>query len=197
MEGQGGSWQDRAAVGSYHTPSLNCILASSTAADLTSSSSPTSGSRVWRRLQQCCSFVRKVPASERESEGGSLKTRPWCIHLREGFVNRSVAGKLGRFNEKNISNLYQNRLDGPIACHVLVPNSRFLKTFLVEIGQVFPQPLYLVTYSQLWAGSPPVAFISHKVFIKSFCKSQFPHKFVNVFFIIAIVKDELTDLCGN
>ena len=28
--------------------------------------------------------------------------------------------------------------------------------------------------------------ISHKVFLKSFCKSQFPHKPVNVFFILVI-----------
>ena len=42
-----------------------------------------------------------------------------------------------------IKNLYHSRLDGPIACHVLVQNSRSLKIFLVEIGLVFPQPLYL------------------------------------------------------
>ena len=39
--------------------------------------------------------------------------------------------------------------------------------------------------------------ISHKVLSKSFCKSQFPHRFVNLFFIPVIVKDALTDLCGN
>ena len=38
------------------------------------------------------------------------------------------------------------------------------------------------------------AFIAHKVFSTSFCKSQFPHKSVNLFFILAIVKDTLTDL---
>ena len=36
--------------------------------------------------------------------------------------------------------------------------------------------------------------ISHKLFLKSFCKSQFPHKFVNLFFILDIVMDKLTDL---
>ena len=35
------------------------------------------------------------------------------------------------------------------------------------------------------------------VFIKLFCKSQFPHKSVNLFFILVIIKDKLTDLCGN
>ena len=39
--------------------------------------------------------------------------------------------------------------------------------------------------------------ISQKVFIKSFCKSQFPHKSVNLFFISVMIKDKLTDLCGN
>ena len=31
--------------------------------------------------------------------------------------------------------------------------------------------------------------ISHKVFIKSFCKSQFPHKSVNVLFLSVIIRD--------
>jgi hypothetical protein len=38
--------------------------------------------------------------------------------------------------------LYQNRLDGPVTCHVLVQIFRFVKMFLLEIGQLFPQPLY-------------------------------------------------------
>ena len=38
---------------------------------------------------------------------------------------------------------------------------------------------------------------SHKVFTNSFCKSQFPQKSVNVSFVIADIKNELTDLCGN
>ena len=37
--------------------------------------------------------------------------------------------------------------------------------------------------------------ISQKVFIKSFCRSRFPHKSVNLSFIITDTK--LTDLCGN
>ena len=39
--------------------------------------------------------------------------------------------------------------------------------------------------------------ISHQVFRKSFCKSQFPNRFVNLFFILVMIKDKLTDLCGN
>ena len=39
--------------------------------------------------------------------------------------------------------------------------------------------------------------ISQKVFIKTFCKGQCPHKSVNSFLILVIIKDKLTDLCGN
>ena len=38
---------------------------------------------------------------------------------------------------------------------------------------------------------------SHKVFGKSFFKSQFPHKFVNLSFIFTYKTNELTDLRGN
>ena len=39
--------------------------------------------------------------------------------------------------------------------------------------------------------------ISHKVFLKSFYKSQFPHKSVILFFTLVIVKDKSTDLSGD
>ena len=39
--------------------------------------------------------------------------------------------------------------------------------------------------------------LSHIAFLRLFCKSQFPHKFVNLFFISVIVKDKLTDLWGG
>ena len=43
-------------------------------------------------------------------------------------------------------------------------------------------------------------FISQKVFLTSFCKSQFPNKFVNLFFISVIIKDKsqtiLSHQCG-
>ena len=39
--------------------------------------------------------------------------------------------------------------------------------------------------------------ISHNVFLKTLCESQFPDKRVNLFLISEIVKDKLTDLCGN
>ena len=39
--------------------------------------------------------------------------------------------------------------------------------------------------------------IPHIVFSKSCCNSQFPHKIVNVFFTLVIVKNKLTDLRGG
>ena len=39
--------------------------------------------------------------------------------------------------------------------------------------------------------------IPQKVFIQSFLTSQFPQKPVNLFFVLVIVKDKLTNLCGN
>ena len=39
--------------------------------------------------------------------------------------------------------------------------------------------------------------ISHKVFIKSSCKSQLPQISVNSSFIITNMRNQLTDLCGN
>ena len=42
-----------------------------------------------------------------------------------------------------------------------------------------------------------MAFISHKVLLKSICKSQLPHKSVKLFFILVMVKDKLTDLLGS
>jgi hypothetical protein len=35
------------------------------------------------------------------------------------------------------------------------------------------------------------------VFLRSCCKSQSPHKFVNLFLISVIIKETLTLLCGN
>jgi len=37
-------------------------------------------------------------------------------------------------------------------------------------------------------------FISHRVFSESFCKSQFPHKSIKLFFVLVIIKDKLTNL---
>jgi len=36
-----------------------------------------------------------------------------------------------------------------------------------------------------------------KGLMTSFCKGQIPHKSVNFFVILVMMKDKLTDLCGN
>ena len=48
-----------------------------------------------------------------------------------------------------------------------------------------------------WAGVCTGAFISHRVFVKSFFISQLSHKSVNLSFPITNIKNELTNLCGN
>ena len=40
-------------------------------------------------------------------------------------------------------------------------------------------------------------FVSHKVFKKSFFRTQFPYKYVYVSFIVTNIKNKLTDVCGN
>ena len=55
----------------------------------------------------------------------------------------------------------------------------------------------MVYRSVFWTGIASCDLISRKVFLKSLCKSQFPHKFVISFFTIVIVHDKLTDLFGS
>ena len=46
-------------------------------------------------------------------------------------------------------------------------------------------------------GEGVTKLISQKVFIQSFRKSQFPHKFVNMFFILVEFTDKMTNWWGN
>jgi hypothetical protein len=41
------------------------------------------------------------------------------------------------------------------------------------------------------------ARISQKMFTQLFCKGHFPHKSVNLFFILVIMQDKVTDLWGS
>ena len=50
---------------------------------------------------------------------------------------------------------------------------------------------------RLRSRDPPALGLIYEVFLKSFCKSQFPYKFVNLFFVLVIVNDELTNLWGR
>ena len=45
--------------------------------------------------------------------------------------------------------------------------------------------------------NPPRLLISQKEFIKLLFRSQFPPKSLNLLFILVIMKDMLTDLCGD
>ena len=47
------------------------------------------------------------------------------------------------------------------------------------------------------AGMVASNFVLHKVFLKSYLKGQFPHKFVNLLFTSVIVKNKLTDVWGS
>ena len=60
------------------------------------------------------------------------------------------------------------------------------------IKQSYPPPLgpYGVAYRK---GCGLSTFLSHKMFVKLFCKSPFSHKSVNLFVMSRIVKDTLMD----
>ena len=45
--------------------------------------------------------------------------------------------------------------------------------------------------------APGCRFITHKACFQSSCKSQLPHKSVNLSFTITNTKNKLTDLCGS
>ena len=46
-------------------------------------------------------------------------------------------------------------------------------------------------------GISSAVLVSHKVLLKSFCRSQLPNKSVNLCVTCTNIKSKLTDLCGN
>ena len=66
---------------------------------------------------------------------------------------------------------------------------------------VCPHPPVPKSTAALQAGPPrPVSHklvVSHRVFTKLLCKSQFPRKIVNLSFTVTNIKTKLPDLCGN
>ena len=59
-----------------------------------------------------------------------------------------------------------------------------------------PAAMLLNTSDRIEIGMLRKVLISHKVLIKSFWTSQFPHKSVNLSFIITNIKNKLTFFCG-
>ena len=47
---------------------------------------------------------------------------------------------------------------------------------------------------RFWVWGASFVLISHDVILKSFLKSQFPHKSVNIFVMLVMIKDKLMDL---
>ena len=73
------------------------------------------------------------------------------------------------------------------------PGSQFL-------GRMdFPGPGFhaFLKERSLTADDPKMAVLSHTKCLQLFCKSQFPHKFVKSSFIIAKLKNKLTNFCKN
>ena len=90
----------------------------------------------------------------------------------------------------NIHPSTEDRLAGPKSSKVKYFHRLGLAlVFLALLG------LALVFLELLEHGWPKRT--SQKVFIKLFCTSHFPHKSINLFFILVIIKDKLTGSWGN
>ena len=76
------------------------------------------------------------------------------------------------------------------------------KTRLLKMAQakaiIWPGPAYVFQVLKFGIeGKMKYNIFFQKVVIKLFCKSQFSHRSVNLFFISVTIKDKLADLCGN
>ena len=63
-----------------------------------------------------------------------------------------------------------------------------------KLSPLLSKAVRLTDPSQVNVGG---GLFSHKVFLKSFCKSQSLHKSVNLFCISVMIKDKLPDLCDK
>jgi len=110
--------------------------------------------------------IQGTPLESRRAR--NLLSLPPAVWEKFGIC-RAIAGKLGRFNEncvhyvfRNPENLYQDVTwkDRSI-WKILVPGWLISWKFLCEIGQVFPQPLYLAIKAIEFdpTALPPVAFM--------------------------------------
>ena len=131
----------------------------------------------------------RCPDRNRAHDHGSIHTGKICADHGRPLCStpRGVPGPLFRTAPafRNVGGLPLHgacRLQGPSLDLSFQP--RFFP-FLVEL--LFLGPLLLVgptkKAKQATRQSSSCVLISHEVFIKLFCKSPFPHKSVNVFFI--------------
>ena len=72
----------------------------------------------------------------------------------------------------------------------------------IEFGLVFDQLGYPRRGRGVWSRKPfsdsgVVGLISQKAKMKLFCRSQFPHRPVDLSFIVTHIQNKVTDLCGN
>ena len=81
----------------------------------------------------------------------------------------------------------------------------FIHTCIYTVGDVHgPRYIYRVELLRMAVASASLDAVraarhspKHKLFKESFCKSSFPHKSNNLSFILEIIKDKFTDLCGD
>ena len=81
--------------------------------------------RIWPRLSYMCNILGGVPREQNMLKGHL----PRVIHhqVYEDYPLERLRENLADSTRNIFRNLHQNRLDGPVACHVLVQNSRFRK----------------------------------------------------------------------
>ena len=89
---------------------------------------------ILRRAHQQCLVKRRLRVLPADSTPSKLNQNLIC------HPGRAVAGNLCRFDF--FFNLYRNRLDKPVARHVLVHLLGFLNMLILDIGHGVMQPLY-------------------------------------------------------
>ena len=121
-----------------------------------------------------------------------------CGRLRGAFCrgnqHTSQAGHALRSTCRRLESCTTARLSSPAhTSHTSAPNGGFNQhqtTVSIRFERRFLHQNQTANRRRCTEGQSSVpALISHNVFLKSFCKSQFPHKFVKLSFILVIVKD--------
>jgi len=134
---------------------------------------------------------------------------PWwhpsfpSVHLGSTPLSAEPARGRLRGRKEQVYHLLLLQVRAPIVIYIYIYIFMYLYICVyIYIYYLFYLYIYVCVPAPRPQGAslppPPLAgLISHKVFVKSFCKSRFPHKSVNLFFMSVIIKNTLTDLCGN